>query len=151
MNYPNYTGFGNGYYQQYNQQNFMQKPVQQSDLVFNQIRYLEEDQIKSYIPMIGEKSMLIDRTNCVVSIVSCDSNGNTSRDMFSFSRYEPKTKSSTEILNKDIDFSEFVKKEDLNTYFKAEDFKKFSDEFSSRFDKLEKKIKISEIMNEENK
>lgn len=137
----------------YPQQN-QTPPLQQvpSEIPIQEIRYLKADEIKGYIVDPGRKSMLIDKENGLVHIKWCDMAGNSAVRMFSFKELDDKDIPSDKKLP-EIDLEQFVKKEDLEKigFLTAEDLKKFSIKVGEKLESLEKKIKISNFLEEEDK
>ena len=158
-NYNGMNGYASPYYSQYNrpyqqyaaqqqlqqmqQQMQPQMPPQQQfrpqEMPIQGVKFLTADEVKAYIVMPNSKEMLIDTTNSIAYIKSADSMGQSSTKMYRFEEVsEDDIKSAIE--------AKFQPQVDLSGYVPREDFDALSKAFAEKLDKLEKKIKISEIM-----
>lgn len=152
----NYGGYSNGRYFNtplYNvpsyQQNYNQRPVeqpQQNGIFFNNIRYVTPEDMKKYIVGLGQTDMLINMQDGIVKIVSADMTGNSFTRQFSFKEIDDKAQEAQK--QPEINLDGYVKKEDLVDFIKVDALTQFSKQLDEKFDKLEKKIKINEILEE---
>lgn len=126
------------------QQNFAEPPIQE-------IRYLNADEIRSYIVMAGCKSMLIDKENKLVHIKSADMNGQSSVKIFSYDEYKGNLDNDKNNNQSQINLDILAKKEDLGNFVSAEEFKQFSSKLQETLSNIEKKIKITELLQGEQK
>lgn len=132
------------------QQPYMQQPVQQvqGEQPFTEIRFLNKNEINGYVVIAGGKALLIDKENKYACIKSTDLSGNSKTEgEYSFLDISSKIDTVAKENNKDIDFSMFMTKEDFSKQFNPETIKNIED----KLNKLEKKIKINEIIAEEDK
>lgn len=106
----------------YNTNQFMQYPNRQPyympsyantynmNMPVQDIRFLNADQIKSFIPPIGSTVALIDRDNSLLHLESADSFGNLSKQIYSFKKLN------TENEQKKIEIEkEYATKDELET------------------------------------
>lgn len=157
--YNGYNGYANPYINNFNK-NFQQQQIQQQlyqaqqslqpqqqiqpriqDIPIQGIKFLTADEIKAYIVMPNTKEMLIDTANGVAYIKSADQMGQSSVKMFKFEETTEEAING-EIKAKEqpqIDLEPYVQKEELDAMIKT---------LTEKIDKLEKKIRISEIMGE---
>lgn len=118
-NYPQYYP----QYQQYPQPTYQQLPVEQK---FQDIKFLNAEQIKAYIVLPGTKEMLIDKENSMAYIVSADNMGNSTTKKYSFiDLNEPKEDTKTDMNEyvKITDLDKFVQKADLLTLLPLDSIK----------------------------
>ena len=157
--YNGYNGYANPYLNNFNknlQQQQLQQQIYQTqqslqpqqpiqtrvqDIPIQGIKFLTADEIKAYIVMPNTKEMLIDTAGGVAYIKSADQMGQSSVKMYKFNETtEEETNAETKAKEQPkIDLEPYVQKEELNTIIKN---------LTDKVDKLEKKIKISEIMGE---
>lgn len=110
-NYPQYYP----QYQQYQQPTYPQQPIEQK---FQDIKFLNAEQIKAYIVLPNTKEMLIDRENSMAYIVSADNMGNSTIKKYSFvDLNEPKV----EEKQPEIDLTQYVKLSDLDKFVQKGD------------------------------
>ena len=157
-NYNNYGGYSNGRYfntPSYNvpafQQNYIQtqnrvEQPHQNGIFFNNIRYVNPEDMEKYIVNLGQTDMIINMQDGIVKIVSADMVGNSFSRTFSFKEIDGKNQK--EEKAPEIDLTGYVKTEDLKDFIKVDALTQFSKQLDDRFDKLEKKIKINEILEE---
>ena len=132
------------------QPSYMQQPIQiaQGEQPFTEIRFLNKNEITGYVVIAGGKALLIDKENKYACVKSTDLSGNSRTEgEYSFVSLTDKTDSVAGEKQKDVDFSTFVTKEDFSKQFNPEMIKNLEEKIS----KLEKKIKINEIIAEEDK
>lgn len=134
----------------YNQQQTMpqqmQQPVQQvmpqqvsmAELPITEIKFLNANQIKGYIPTAGTKSLLIDREKGLAHLVGADYSANTQAEIFKFESYKPEEEKP--VVAPVLDDKLYVKKEELDTLFEG---------INRKIDKLSKQIRISELLSED--
>lgn len=105
-----YNTYGNYSYRQqpYYMPNY-QQPQQQTEMPFSDIRYLNAEQIKGYIPPIGSRVMLIDKDNGLAYIESADNMGNLYKQTYSFASID---KQDNQPKN-NIDFNNLATKDDI--------------------------------------
>ncbi len=118
-NYPQYYP----QYQQYPQPTYQQIPVEQK---FQDIKFLNAEQIKAYIVLPGTKEMLIDKENSMAYIVSADNMGNSTIKKYSFvDLNEPKEDAKTDMNEyvKVTDLDKFVQKADLQALLPLDSIK----------------------------
>lgn len=118
-NYPQYYP----QYQQYPQPTYQQLPVEQK---FQDIKFLNAEQIKAYIVLPSTKEMLIDKENSMAYIVSADNMGNSTIKKYSFvDLNEPKEDAKTDMNEyvKITDLDKFVQKADLLTLLPTDSIK----------------------------
>lgn len=139
-NYPqNYMGYQNSMVQQ--------SPIQQPQLQpiieqpIHEIRFLTADEIKAYIVMPNTKVMLIDKINKLAYIKSADAMGQSSCDIYSFDTFNP-DKSEEKIITPAIDVDSLVKKNEIENFVSKNELKEIAD----KIDKIQKQIKINEIL-----
>lgn len=137
----------------YQSQNFQQPPIYRSqlgDAPIQGIKFLTADEIKAYIVMPNCREMLIDKANGEVHIKSADTMGQSSEQIYKYEEVvenkplgenEPNKAQTTNNEN-------LVKKDDLNGFVKSDELAEFIKQTNDKLEKLEKKIKISEIMGE---
>ena len=75
------------------------------------IRFLNSDQIKSFIPPLGSTVALIDRENSLLYLESADNFGNLSKLVYSFKKLE----NQAEIQNEEKQQLNFATKEDIES------------------------------------
>jgi hypothetical protein len=110
-NYPQYYP----QYPQYQQPTYPQQPIEQK---FQDIKFLNAEQIKAYIVLPNTKEMLIDRENSMAYIVSADNMGNSTIKKYSFvDLNEPKV----EEKQPEIDLTQYVKLSDLDKFVQKGD------------------------------
>lgn len=110
-NYPQYYP----QYPQYQQPTYPQQPIEQK---FQDIKFLNAEQIKAYIVLPNTKEMLIDRENSMAYIVSADNMGNSTIKKYSFvDLNEPKI----EEKQPEIDLTQYVKLSDLDKFVQKGD------------------------------
>jgi hypothetical protein len=105
------------YYPQYPQPTYqpMPQPIEQK---FQDIKFLNAEQIKAYIVLPNTKEMLIDKENSMAYIVSADNMGNSTIKKYSFvDLNEPKV----EQKQPEIDLKEYVKVSDLDKFVQKTD------------------------------
>lgn len=110
-------------YPQYQQPNYQPMPIEQK---FQDIKFLNAEQIKAYIVLPGTKEMLIDKENNMAYIVSADNMGNSTIKKYSFvDLNEPdqqlKMDMSEYVRTSDLD--KFVQKADLQTLLPMDSIK----------------------------
>jgi len=149
--YNGYGGYSNGRflttqpYQPYQQFMPRQEQVQQPNgIFFNNIRYISSEDMDKYIVNLGNTDMLINMEDKLVKIKSADMAGNSFERNFKFE--EIKDVSQVQNKKQGIDLDLYVKKEDLKDFIKADALTQFSAQLDEKFDKLEKKIKIHDIL-----
>jgi hypothetical protein len=102
------------YYPQYQQPTYqpIQQPIEQK---FQDIKFLNAEQIKAYIVLPNTKEMLIDKENNMAYIVSADNMGVSTVKKYSFvDLNEP-------ILEDKLDLKEFVRVSDLDKFVQKTD------------------------------
>lgn len=151
-NYLNngYTGMGRYSLATYNQPMMpmynQQQPIQQvmpqqismAELPIKEIKFLNANQIKGYIPDAGTKSVLVDRQNCLAHLIGADYSGNTQTEIFKFESYKPEEEKP--VIAPILDDKLYVKKEELEELF---------DNINKKIEKLSKQIRISELLTED--
>lgn len=160
--------YGQQYYPNYGQNNYnynslgQRQPQMQANQVQNNttqyeqpiqnIRFLTEDEIKAYIVMPGTKELLIDRVNGVAYIKSANTMGESFSRAFKFDELPngqaPQKKP-------EIDTSMFVRVDSLADII-HEELKGFVTidaikDINSKIDKLQKQVRINDILKGENK
>lgn len=152
--YSPYTrGYGYQNPQMLQGQGYQQPSVYRSqvgDTPIQGIKFLTADEIKAYIVMPNCKEMLIDKGNGIVHIKSADIMGQSSDKMYKFEEI-PENDTSSENKAKEtveINTDNYVKKDDLSSFVKSDDLADFIKQTNEKLERLEKKIKISEIMGE---
>lgn len=118
-NYPQYYP----QYPQYQQPSYQPMPIEQK---FQDIKFLNAEQIKAYIVLPNTKEMLIDKENSMAYIVSADNMGNSTIKKYSFMDLnEPdqqlKMDMSEYVRTSDLD--KFVQKTDLQTLLPIDSIK----------------------------
>ena len=113
------------YQQQYmpqQQYNYMQQPVLQQqvpqqtqqnqpiDYPISDIRFLNADQIKGFIPPIGSRVILVDRDNNIAYLETTDYMGNFTKEMYSVT----KIKENNDLKQQNIDTSKFITTQDFD-------------------------------------
>lgn len=147
--YPQYNGYTNNYMQQP-----MQRPQMQSqDTPINEIKFVTADEAKAYIVMPNTNAMLIDRTNKIAYIKSADNLGQSRNVMYKFEEITGEQVSQLGSKPQEIDTSLFIKKEELDSFVKKADLGSFITKediatLNEKIDKLQKQIKINEILGE---
>lgn len=137
--YGSYGAYNNPYAQPYNYNYInrptvpMQQPVAQPEQAYNDVRFLNADQIKGFVVNPGQSVLLVDKENKLAYDEKCDMSGNFFKKVYSFTELE---ENAPEV--KGFDATQFVKYDDLE---------KLKDEIS----KLQKQIKINNILNEDKK
>ena len=137
--YGSYSAYNNPYAQPYNYNYMnrptvpMQQPVAQPEQAYNDVRFLNADQIKGFVVNPGQSVLLVDKENKLAYDEKCDMSGNFFKKVYSFTELE---ENAPEV--KGFDATQFVKYDDLE---------KLKDEIS----KLQKQIKINNILNEDKK
>ena len=137
--YGSYSAYNNPYAQPYNYNCMnrptvpMQQPVAQPEQAYNDVRFLNADQIKGFVVNPGQSVLLVDKENKLAYDEKCDMSGNFFKKVYSFTELE---ENAPEV--KGFDATQFVKYDDLE---------KLKDEIS----KLQKQIKINNILNEDKK
>lgn len=155
-NFNNYNGYSNGRYfnaPSYNvpvyQQNFMQQQQQQqpNGLFFNNIRYVNPNEMASYVVLAGNTDIIINKQDGLFQIKSADMAGNSFTRTFKFEEMNNfNDDNKTELKSPEIDLSSYAKTDDLKDFIKVDALEQFSKQIQDKLDKLEKKIKISEIL-----
>lgn len=148
----NYSGYSNGRYfnapaynmPSYQQQNYIQQSQQPNGLFFNNIRYVSPEDYDKYIVALGQTDMIINKDKGLVKIVSADMVGNSFARTFKYEEITNSTPESTKAP--EIDLSGYVKIDDLKDFIKIDALESLSKQLNDKLDHLEKKIKISEIM-----
>lgn len=157
-NFNNFGGYSNGRYfntPTYNipayQQNFAQRqiieqPPQQNGIFFNNIRYVSPEDMDKYIVGLGNTDMLINMQDGIVKIKSADMAGNSFTKTFEFK--EVNTQNQEKKPEQQINLENYVKKEDLTDFIKVDALTQFSKQLDEKFEKLEKKINLNNIIGE---
>ena len=86
-----------------------QQPV---GIVFSDVRVLNDDQIKGFIPPINSKVLLIDKDNGIAYVETTDTMGNMYKDQYSFISLKNKEKEEQKQEPKQ-DFSSFATKDEI--------------------------------------
>ena len=159
MNYNNnfYGGYSNGRYLSapaYSmpsyQPNYMQQANQEqaNGIFFNHIRYVNQNEMASYVVLPNNTDMIIDRTNGIVQIKSADQMGNSFTRNFKFEEINEQNinKAQEQEKKPDIDLSGYVKTEDLKDFIKVDALESFTKQINDKLTDLEKKIRVKEIM-----
>lgn len=120
-----------------------QRPQQQQ---INEVRFVTENERKGYIVMPNSTSLLIDKENGIAELKSANMMGESVSQVFRFSPLEDKTQEpalDSVVYVKQEDIKGFVKEDAFNTALNAlrNDFNGLAEQI----DKLDKKIKLSEI------
>lgn len=150
--YTNPYYMSNYNYQQM-QQPIQQQPIQQqpvmpkiSDLPIQEIRFLTADEIKAFIVMPNNKVMLVDKANGLAYIKSADAMGQSSSDVYSFTKLEDENSQNLkeQYVSKD-DLKSFLTKDDLKDLPTREELKAYE----NRLDKLQTQIRLAELFTKE--
>lgn len=153
----NYTNYMNrySYIPQYQQPILPQmQPIQQPmpqvqpnyEMPIQSIRFVNDAEAKAYMVLPNTKEMLIDKANSVAYIKSADQTGQSSTKRYKF---EELVGEDTNTENKgQNEPTNYISKEDAKGFATNSALEEFSTKLNERLDKLEKKIKISEIMGE---
>lgn len=126
------------------QQQSMQ-PAQQNqpiDYPISDIRFLNADQIKGFIPPIGSRVILVDRDNNIAYLETTDYMGNFSKEMYSITKIKESN------AQPDKEASTFVKQEDIENFVTKKDLESVSyglSDLKVEMDKLNKQIQLSQI------
>jgi len=157
-NYNNFGGYSNGryfstpaynipaYQQNYTNRPIIEQPPQQNGIFFNNIRYVNPDEMDKYIVNLGNTDMLINMQDGIVKIKSADMAGNSFTRSFEFKEISQQNKENKEELKLNLD--NYVKKEDLIDFIKVDALTQFSKQLDEKFEKLEKKINLNNIIGE---
>ena len=160
---PYTSNLGTNYYQPYNrgymnyqnplyQQPSYQQPnayrSQVGDAPIQGIKFLTADEIKAYIVMPNCREMLIDKANGIVHIKSADTMGQSSDKIYKFEELVEDGASAENGTDKGENEKhiDIVKKDDLEGFVKTDELAEFVKQTNDKLERLEKKIKISEIM-----
>lgn len=139
--YPN--NYGTPTYQQYQQP----QPT-----LFNEVKYANENEVNSFCPNPNQRVLLFDTDNNVFRIKYADSFGKTTTETYEFKKVD---NLSSKPLLPEFDPKDFVKQGDLTGFINEETLNAKFDEFnkaiSKKIDDLSRKIKIKEILGEEDK
>lgn len=148
--FPNASTYNYGYQNPIMQQPFMQQPqmtqqavpvqTQPYDIPIQEVRFVNADEANAFIVMPNTKVMLIDKNNGVVYVKSADAMGQSSKELYKFEKVD----SLDAVSSKE---SNFVKKDDLAGFAEKADIKELVD----RIDRLQKQIKINDIITEGDK
>lgn len=157
----NYTNYMNrySYIPQYQQPILpqvqpLQQPIQQIqpnyEMPIQSIRFVNEAEAKAYMVLPNTKEMLVDKANSVAYIKSADQMGQSSTKRYKFEELVGEDDNTeTRVQNEPkINIENYVSKEDAKGFVTSSALEEFSTKLNERLDKLEKKIKISEIMGE---
>lgn len=135
-------------YPQYPQPNY-QPPMQEQK--FQDIKFLNAEQIKAYIVLPNTKEMLIDRENSMAYIVSADTMGNSTIKKYSFvDLNEPKVEEKQPEIDltqyvKLSDLEKFVQKADLQTLLPIDSIKSLENKLQALESQLNAKEEYSEV------
>lgn len=131
-------------------QPYMQPTAQEiaNGIFFNHIRYVNKNEMASYVVLPNNTDMIIDKENGVVQIKSADQMGNSFTRNFKFEEIneQPTDKSQTEQKLAESELKDYVKKEDLADFIKTDALEAVSKQLNEKLTDLEKKIKVKEIM-----
>lgn len=106
------------YYPQYPQyQQPTYQPIMQEQK-FQDIKFLNAEQIKAYIVLPNTKEMLIDKENNMAYIVSADNMGNSTIKKYSFVDLNEQKQEKTQ---PELDMSEYVKLSDMDKFVQKTD------------------------------
>ena len=94
------------YYVPSYQQQTEQQPIGR---IYDDVRVLNDDQIKGFIPPINSKVLLIDKDNGVAYVETTDNMGNMYKEAYSFG------KAKSEPAEQKQDFSNFATKDDVES------------------------------------
>ena len=158
MNYNNFGGYSNGRYfanQPYAMPSYQptympQTNQDQNGIMFNHIRYVNSNEMSSYVVLPNNTDMIIDKANNIVQIKSADQVGNSFTRNFKFEEITDLQPTNKEEKQPEIDLSGYVKTEDLKDFIKVDALDSFSKQLDEKFSKiekqLEKQIKINNIL-----
>lgn len=131
------------------QPNMMQQPVQQPiqqvaqpEVPIQEIRFMTAKDINGYILLPNQKSLLIDRASNLAHIKYTNAMGESSERVFSYKELDDKSTDNSEMAEKNT--VNFVEKNELDKFITKDDFKALT----TKIEGIEKKIRISEILNE---
>lgn len=156
-----YYPYGNQYqpYQPQMAQRPQPQPTQpqaQFDTPIQDLRFVTSEEAKAFIVAPNTNALLIDRANKVAHLKSTDNLGQSSMRYFRFEEVDHEGKSlKGEPPVPTIDPAMFVKKEDLENIATKDDLKAFSTKedlktLYAKVDNLQRKIKITEMLEAEN-
>lgn len=137
--YPQYPQYQQPAYQP------MQAPMEQK---FQDIKFLNAEQIKAYIVLPNTKEMLIDKENSMAYIVSADNMGNSTIKKYSFvdlNEEEKQTKLDMSDYVKTSDLDKFVQKADLQTLLPIDSIKSLENKLQVLESQLNAKEQHSEV------
>lgn len=141
--YPNAFGQQNYVQPQYQQTNYQP----QSSVLFNEVKYANENEVNSFCPNPNQRVLLFDTDNNIFRIKYADSFGKTTTETYKFEKVDNNT---TNVKTLEFDPKDFATKEDLNGFIKEEKLNSKLDEFNKtitkQIDELTKQIKIKEIL-----
>ena len=120
----------------------MPQQVSMAELPIKEIKFLNANQIKGYIPDAGTKSVLVDRQNGLAHLIGADYSGNTQTNIFKFETYIPEEEKP--VVAPVLDDKLYVKKEELK-----EELDTLFDGINKKIEKLSKQIRISELLSED--
>lgn len=149
--------YSNGYNtQNYGQPQYAQaQPTfqpQPSSLLFNEVKFANENEVNSFCPNPNQRVLLFDTDNNVFRIKYADTFGKTTTETYKFEKVDNLSRPNTSL---EFDPKEFVKTSDLDGFIKEETlnakFNEFSKAFTKQIDELSKKIKLKDMFNEEKK
>lgn len=139
------------YYPQYPQyQQPTYQPIMQEQK-FQDIKFLNAEQIKAYIVLPNTKEMLIDKENNMAYIVSADNMGNSTIKKYSFvdlneqkqEKAQPELDMSEYVKLSDMD--KFVQKTDLQTLFPIDSIKSLENKLQALESRLNGEKDYSQI------
>lgn len=117
-------------------------PVQAQtyEIPIQEVRFVNADEANAFIVMPNSKVMLIDKKSGVAYIKSADALGQSTKELYKFEKIE----SLDDVSTKE---EAFVRKDDLAGFAQKDDIKELVD----RIERLQKQIKINDIITEGDK
>ena len=117
-------------------------PVQSQpyDIPIQEVRFVNSDEANAFIVMPNTKVMLIDKNNGVVYVKSADAMGQSSKELYKLEKIDSLESTTPKETN-------FIKKDDLADFAQKADIK----ELSEKIERLQKQIKINDIITEGDK
>lgn len=113
------------------------------------VRFATEDEVKGYMPFPNTRELFMDINKSVFYIKSADSLGYSTMEAYEFKKIEP-TSTSEKPADKQIDLSEFVRKEDLSNVITGDkltsELNAVKTELSSKIEELKKSINIKRYL-----
>lgn len=116
-----------------------QQPQSQYMPPFNDVRYVNEKEVKDFIALAGQRFLLIDSTAKKMWIKSADGMGVQSLETYKFEKID---NSDPEVASQSIDTSLFVQRDDLKNVATKDEI----ENLKQVIEELRKQVRISQIV-----